>query len=83
MTTMLRMHERTSLVDAAERDLERVVLDWQMKHDLSYLEILQSMTIIQGRTLKYALRHERHPDPECEYKGDEQCSNPECRESRE
>jgi hypothetical protein len=75
----LRLHERTNIVTKAKLDLQCAFEDWWAKHeDLTYLEVIGIVNEMQATNLKYALRHERHPAEDCDYKGDEECHHAEC-----
>jgi hypothetical protein len=58
-------------VQRAQAALEASTLEWMKAHpDLTYAEVLSCMHQVTGRTIKYAIRQERHPnDPDA--KGDE------------
>jgi len=62
----VRLHPRERLVDLAENELTRAILDVREKHDITGVEYLQFLTLEMQRTLKYMLRYERHGDGEKE-----------------
>lgn len=66
----LRMHPRYFLVNKAELELTKWLLDWEQRHQLTEIEIVQCLQRRQSNMLKYMLRDERHPD-DGDKKGDE------------
>ncbi len=66
----IRLHPRYQLVQKAGYEITDAVLKLSVKHDLTYVELLQVLTGLVQDSLKYMLRAERHPnDPD--KKGDE------------
>jgi hypothetical protein len=58
----LRISERAHRVHLAQTQLAIKVIEHQEEYRLTDIEILQALAEIQATTLKYMLRHERHPD---------------------
>lgn len=58
----MRIHPRTRIVERAELEIGDAVREAIEKHDLTFVETQQILATTQLRWLKYALRHERHPD---------------------
>jgi hypothetical protein len=66
----IQLHPRTELVQKAENDLRNIVWEWAKRHEVTYLESLQCLALVQETFCKYAIRHERHPEDPTK-KGDE------------
>lgn len=67
----VRMHPRTHIVEKAELEIGDAIHRAIKAHKLTHIELMQILASAQLRWLKYALRHERHPDdPE---KGGDEC----------
>jgi hypothetical protein len=61
----LRIHPRTRTVGSAERKLGEAIDQIIQEYQPTYIELAQILASVQLSYLKYALRHERHPnDPE-------------------
>ena len=58
----MRIHPRTRIVERAELEIGDAVHQAIEEHELTFVEIQQILATTQLRYLKYALRHERHPD---------------------
>ena len=67
----MRIHPRTRIVQKAETEIGAAVLQTIERHDLTIIEVTQILASQQLHWLKYALRHERHPD-DPEKGGDEE-----------
>ena len=67
---MLRLHERTRLVEKAEYELDAAVAKIVTEHDLTYGEILSILSVLLSRYARFLVRTERHPD-DPDKKGDE------------
>lgn len=57
-----KMHPRVMVCQQARNELSSFLLDLMQKHDLTSCEALMLLNEMEARTLKYALRAERHPD---------------------
>ena len=66
----LKIHPRTMIVQKADSELARFLLDLAKKHDLTYGEIFALIGRQISEYAKYQIRTERHPD-DPEKKGDE------------
>ena len=66
----LKLHPRTTIVEKADSELSRLLLDLVKKHDLTYGEIFALISRQISEYAKYQIRTERHPD-DPEKKGDE------------
>ena len=64
----LRLHPREMPVQRASADLRQAVCDWRDRHDLTEAETLAVLTEVLGGSIgsiaKYAIREERHGDPD-------------------
>lgn len=58
----VRIHPRTRIVQKAELEIGDAISGAIKEHELTFAEIQQILATQQLRWLKYALRHERHPD---------------------
>ena len=67
---MLRLHERTRLVQKAEYELDAAVVKIATEHNLTYGEILSILSVLLNRYARFLVRAERHPDDH-DKKGDE------------
>lgn len=67
----MRQHERTKNANLARIEIEIAVSAVIKKYDLTYIELMQALTVTMTGWLKYALRDERHPDDETGKGGDE------------
>jgi hypothetical protein len=60
----MRMHPRALIVDRAGVDFSDFALRLREQHELTYIEYLGILNQEAARVLKYALREERHGDPD-------------------
>ena len=68
----MKLHPRTQPVDKAAADIRAQLLDLQVDHDLTDVEMLRILLAAAERVSKRLLRDERHPgNPD--RKGDEDC----------
>ena len=67
----MRYHPRTMLVEAASAKLHTLLVEFQVEHDLTYVEMAGLLLERQQTLVKYMLRDERHPD-DPERKADEE-----------
>jgi hypothetical protein len=58
----VRIHPRTPVVEKAELEIGEAVREVVKRHELTFIELQQILATTQLKWLKYALRHERHPD---------------------
>jgi hypothetical protein len=56
------VHERTFLVQQVGNEISTAVTNIVAQHELTYIELLTILNMIEARWLKSALREERHPD---------------------
>jgi hypothetical protein len=56
----VRIDKRAHEVTVAQAQLKVVINDFQRKHDLTDIELLQALAEMQSSVLKYMLRYERH-----------------------
>lgn len=62
----MRLHPRTLPVQRAGNEIRGELLNLQLKHDLTDVEMLQILAESAQSLLKGMLRVERHPDdPDC------------------
>lgn len=61
----MKLHPRTLPVQHAENELRGRLLDWQIEHDLTDVEVIRALLGLGHEWSKYLLRAERHPgDPD-------------------
>lgn len=58
----MKVNQRMFLIQQAESEIHKFILDKVQEHDLTYIEELQILNSISASALKYALRIERHGD---------------------
>ena len=62
VSTNMKLHPRTILAEEAKRQFNVFMLEWSMKHDLTYGEIIGIVAEYLTSKAKYLRREERHPD---------------------
>ena len=67
----MKLHKRTMLVQKAAAELDSLLIEWLERHDLTWLEAIQTLQIKSAYWMRYPLRSERHPD-DPEKKADEE-----------
>lgn len=61
----MKLHPRTMPVERARAEIGLALIRMQEEHDLTNIEMLQAIGLVQSQILTYMLRAERHPgDPE-------------------
>lgn len=73
----MKLHPRTLPVQRASNAISSALLDLQVEHDLTDIEMLRALIDHQQMITKYLLREERHPGAD-DIKADEAC-NANCR----
>ncbi len=73
----MKLHPRTLLVQRASAAIRSTLIDLQVEHYLTDVEMLRVLIEAQQSISKYMLREERHPGTE-DVKADEDCGD-ECR----
>lgn len=58
----MRRHPRSIVVNKAKLEISEAIYSAIVKHDLTYLELISILSSEISGNVKYALRHERHPD---------------------
>lgn len=56
----MKIHPRHFKVQAATNEMRQWLLEWEARHELTDIEVLQALNEWQAATLKYMLRRERH-----------------------
>lgn len=57
---LMRIHHRVHLVQEAESEIRKSLLNFQRKHNLTDVEFLHILTGVQQTTLRYMLQEEEH-----------------------
>ena len=57
---MATIHPRTRMVAAATTELRIWLLEWEQRHGLTDIEVLQALNEYTASHLKFMLRVERH-----------------------
>lgn len=58
----MRLHERTLPVQGARAKISLALIDLQVEHDLTDVEMAMALHDTLGRLLTHMLRAERHPE---------------------
>jgi hypothetical protein len=58
----MKIHPKMMIVQKAKAEIGIYLCDYQEKHNLTDIEMLQIINSVSDSTLKFMLRRERHPN---------------------